>query len=366
MRISAPGKLMLSGEWSVLELGVPCIVLAVDKKVFVDIEENDSIIINAKDLDIEGVKANFDEKEKKFEFVDATELQKKRLVFVKNAIDLTLRYLSEKNVSLKNFELSTNSESTIIKGQKVGFGSSAAVTVATVGAVLKFHGQELEKETIYKLGCAAHYFGQGKVGSAFDVAASTYGRALVYKRFDSEWLAKELDSNSIVKVIETGWKDFEAIPIELPENFQLAVGFSGKKASTKELVLKMKEFKQKKTGEYQNIIKQIEETTKRLIFALKQNDKNAVTSLIKNNRTLLKEFGEKSGMNLETKELTELIETGNKAGGASKFSGAGGGDSVISVCFNSETKEKIEKEWKQKGFAPIKIGMEQEGIIHNR
>ena len=366
VEVKAPGKLMLAGEWSVLEVGNPCIVLAVNKYVKAIAEESKGIVINAKDLGIENVEAEFDGQHLNFKN-ELSEEKKEKLVMAKNAVEIALRYLQESGAETKKFTVSTESEITSVTMEdgskaKVGFGSSAAAVVAIISAVLKLYDQDIEsleaKEKIYKLGCIAHYLGQGKVGSAFDVAASTYGGALVYKRFDPEWLVKELEAGKTVKeVVAARWEAFEATPIELPEDFILCVGFVGSGASTKELVVKMREFKASNGQRYNEIYSGISKIVNQLIEAIKSKDKEEIKQLLGQNRELLKQLADESGNNLETEELTELIESANATGAAAKFSGAGGGDCGIAVCFDKETADKIKHTWKEKGLYSIKINI---------
>src|SRR3989344_3338012 len=162
-KIKAPGKLMLSGEWSVLEIGNPCIVLAVDRFVEVNIKRSkgNAITINAPDFKTKKINAKFDVFSNKLKLINANAEQEKTLSFVKNSIEATLAYLNHKQVKLHGFELTTKSKDTIAETtegrQKIGFGSSAAVSVATVAAVLALHRQKIkttkEKEHIFKLSC---------------------------------------------------------------------------------------------------------------------------------------------------------------------------------------------------------------------
>jgi len=271
--------------------------------------------------------------------------------------------LAESGIETKKFSASTESEITSItlkdgSSAKVGFGSSAAAVVSIIKAVLKLHGQDIEsletKGKVYKLGCIAHYLGQGKAGSAFDVAASTYEGALVYKRFDPKWLVERLESGKAIKeVVEEKWEAFEATPIELPEDFILSVGFVGYGASTKALVVKMREFKASNEARYNEIYGGIKNVVEQLIEAIKEKNKEGIKKLLKENRVLLQQLAKESGNNLETKELTDLIETADAAGAGAKFSGAGAGDCGIAVCFDSETAENIKKAWEEKGIYPI-------------
>lgn len=366
VKVKAPGKLMLAGEWAVLEKGNPCIVMAVNKYVTAFAEEAPQITINAIDLGIEGIEAEFEGNELKIK-KEISEEEKEKIVMAKNSVEIALRFLTAIGIKTKNFTLSTESEITSISLKngsfaKVGFGSSAAAVIAIVSAILKLHGQDIEslpaKEKIYKLGCIAHYFGQGKVGSAFDVAASAYKGVIVYKRFDPDAVIKKIESGKTLKeIVESKWEGFEANPINLPEDFILCVGFVGYSASTKELVVKMRDFKANNKEEYEKIYYSIKKTVENLVKAIKQKNHQKILDNIRKNRGLLQQLSKKSGNDLETKELTKLIETAEKHGAAAKFSGAGAGDCGIAICFDTKTAQKIKKAWAEKNIYPIEVSI---------
>jgi phosphomevalonate kinase len=366
MKISAPGKLMLSGEWSVLE-GKPCIILALDKKVSVEIEEKEELTINAPDFGISGVKTIL--KDDKVS-LDASEEEKNILRLVSNATEVSLKYLKEKGIGIKTFELTTHSKETAVevdgKREKLGFGSSAAITVATVGAILTFHEQGIatqgEKEIVYKLGVLAHYFAQGKVGSSFDVAISTFGGLTKYTKPDMNWVVYEAQKENILDLVEKDWPNFEIKNISVPKDILFSIGFTGKGSSTKELVIKMREFKEINSGEYWRIYNAISDTTKNIDFYINENNPKEILELIKRNRQLLNDLSKKSELPLETKELALLADLADEAGGAGKFSGAGGGDCGIAVSFDPGIKKKIEAKWKENGIFPVNVSISREGV----
>ncbi|MEK6958681.1 MAG: phosphomevalonate kinase [archaeon] len=367
MKVTAPGKLMLSGEWSVLEDGVPCVVMAIDQRVSADVTESNELIFAVPGMGITAVKAKFDGKVT----LDCPDDQKEKLVFVAKAVEATLRYLQDQGIAMKTFKLETNSEDTVFdvgggKKAKVGFGSSAAIVAATVAAVMAFHGQEIAfhkaKEHIFKLGCIAHYLAQGKIGSSFDVAASTFGGALVYQKPDMKWVSAELASGKkISDIVKSEWPLFMAETIALPKDFDLSIGFVGYSASTKDLILKLNTFKEQQKPEYQRIIADIKSTTQSLIIAIKASNKTEIFALLKKNRVLLKELSDKSQNNLETKELALLADIADRNGGVGKFSGAGGGDCGIAITFDKVAKDKIENEWKSNNITPILVGIAKKG-----
>lgn len=366
MKISAPGKLMISGEWSVLENEVPCIVAAVDKKVSVEIEENNEI-----EFEGNGLRVKVEIKENKVE-IYGEETAKEFFLFVAKATESAINYLNEKNVKIKNFKIKTNSNATKVKLEngseaKIGFGSSAAVVVSTIAAILKFHNigieSKEEKDIIYKLACVAHYLAQGKLGSSFDVASSVYGGFLVYQKPDMDFVLNMInEKKSIKEIVESNWPYFKAENIMVPNDFNLSVGFSGNSASTKELVLKIREFKQKNKDEYWVIIDSIKKVTNDLIIAINENKKEKIFNLIKQNRNLLIELSQKSENNLETPELKKLADIADKFGGAGKFSGAGGGDCGISISFDKEIKNKIEEEWEKNNIKVINTNISLDGV----
>src|SRR3989344_8688780 len=208
IHVSSPGKLMIAGEWAVLEPGNPAIVAAVNKRVHCKIETSDKLEIELKDFSI---KTSLIFKNNNLEFTTKfTEEEKEKLIFTKAAIETTLRYLDK----YKSFKITTWGENTIIKGKKIGFGSSAAATVAIIAALLEFNNHDIKfrkgKDIIYKLSSIAHYSAQGKTGSSFDIAASTYGGIFSYTRFDPEWLEEKLKEGKMQDIVKKDWPGFHA------------------------------------------------------------------------------------------------------------------------------------------------------------
>ena len=79
MIVSSPGKLMFAGEWAVLESGVPCIAMAVDKRIFVEIKEAEKISVKAKDIELGKKEGVFEENKMKWE--NLKENDDKRILF---------------------------------------------------------------------------------------------------------------------------------------------------------------------------------------------------------------------------------------------------------------------------------------------
>jgi phosphomevalonate kinase len=361
MHCSAPGKLFITGEWSVLE-GNPGIVAAVNKRVHSVVEKNDDdILISIDDFGIKDLKCNFDGK--RLLFSENVVKVKDRLQFIKESTETALRYISENGMKLKPFKIRTWGEETNImvnnEQKKIGFGSSAASTVAVIASVLAFHGYDAEKEEIYKLAAVAHYFAQGK-----DVAASTYGGLFVYKRFDPQWLTNRVERGERIKdIVRDEWPGLCIEELEIPDDLILLIGWTRKSASTSAMVRQMNDYKRNSPEEYGELIRAIAGIAAEAIEAFKKGDRGKFLSLIRKNEEALAELGGKSGVNIETPELKKLSETANRYGGAGKLSGAGGGDCGIAVCFDKKTAEKITEEWKKAGIRIVDADIDKNGVI---
>ncbi|MDI6721608.1 MAG: hypothetical protein QMD85_04410, partial [Candidatus Aenigmarchaeota archaeon] len=189
VHFSAPGKQFICGEWAILELGTKGLVAAVNKRVHAQVEESGSISISIDSFGINDLKVEFNGSNLIF-YSDISSI-KDKLQFIKEAVEISLMFLEEQKIPLQLFSIRTWGEGVQLEGEKkIGFGSSAAATVAIIASLLSFHGYNASKDEVYKLSAISHYYAQGKVGSAFDVAASTYGGVFVYSRFDPEYLIK--------------------------------------------------------------------------------------------------------------------------------------------------------------------------------
>jgi len=365
--VSAPGKLFLSGEWAVLEVGNPGIVAAVNKRVHAEVEEADSISVSIGDFGIKDLGAKFDGKQLSWER-ELSEKEKEQTQFIRGAIETVGQYLG----GLKPFSIRSWGEQSQVEiggvAKKVGFGSSAASVVAVISALLKFNGQDIEskdaKDRIYKLSAIAHYLIQGKAGSAFDVAASTYGGVFVYQRFDPKWLMEKLESGVAIKeLVDQEWPSFRAEPLEIPGGFELLIGWTKESASTSAMVKQLNTWAETDQEDYKRLYDKIANLVRELIPAWKGKDTGSVLELIRKNEDYLRELGRASGVNIETEDLRRLSESANLNGAAGKLSGAGGGDCGIAVSFDQEASEKVKGDWKKQGLYLVDATIDYNGIM---
>ncbi len=368
IKVSAPGKICIAGEWAVLEKGNYLIVASVNKRIFAEIKKSKDnfIYISIKDFGIKKLKASIKNKKLVFEKKLNTK-EKQEVLFAKSAIEAVVKYLGK----IDSFEITTWGEETTTKIDNkvvsIGIGASAASVVAIVSGILRFHGKDIEKKAskgkIYKLAAIAHYFAQGKIGSGFGIASSTFGGVIIYKKFDPYWLIEQINKNiSFSEITTMEWPDLYIDSLYVPSGLNLLLGWTGDSSSTPKMVKKMNKWKEKNKRQYRSMLNKIGRLIEKIIRAWKAEDKEKILDLLRKNGELLKDLGRKTNINIETKKLAILSDIANKNGGAGKVSGAGGGDCGIAVTFDQNDSEKIIREWEGKGINPIDVELSLDGV----
>ncbi|MBI3413064.1 MAG: phosphomevalonate kinase [Candidatus Aenigmarchaeota archaeon] len=363
LKVSAPGKLMIAGEWAVLELGHPCIVAAVNRRVHSEIKNSEKYIVSLPEFGIENTEGIF--YNDKFSWNNKVDEEK--LMFTKSAIETALGFLEKS----KPFNLISRGEDTQIsmnsKLKKIGFGSSAAAVVSNISAILELNGVDISKkeskDTIYKLSALAHYYAQGKLGSAFDIAASVYGEIIVYRRFDAEQVVKKIESGASIKdIVSMDWPGLFVEELKVPEGLNLNIFWTGDSASTPAMIKQMGDFKISNVQKYNKICSQIKSIVNRLIDACKNGNRDEIIRLLNANEEILRTLTKESGVNIETEKLKQLSEIAKKSGAAGKLSGAGGGDCGIVICFSKNLSEEIRVELEKENLIFVDAKIDNEGV----
>jgi len=267
IKTSAPGKLMLFGEHAVV-YDRPCIVTGVSSRIHVEIEKTGGHFM----VDAPGVKD--------IRFVEET-----------------VRIFKEKFKTGNGLSIKTSSDFSC----QYGFGSSSAVTVATILALSKLYGMQLSQKQIFDLGYKITLGVQG-VGSGFDIAAATYGGTTYFV---------------------TGGKVIQPLNVK---TIPLVVGYSGIKADTPKLVKNLKlKIKSDKT-KYFGIFDQITKIVEKAKIELERSNWEKVGELMNKNQQLLK------SLEVSTEKLDKMCQAALSAGAyGAKLSGAGGGDCMIAI-----------------------------------
>jgi len=306
---SAPGKIILSGEHSVVYTK-PALVTAVDLTLTVTVTEDSASTLDPK---IESA-----------------------LTYCESIVR---DYLKKKDLTINDRKHSFTIDSTIPEGR--GMGSSAAFCVATVAALLHFYiGTSYDKETINTLAykCEHHFHG---MPSGVDVSASCFG-GLIYYRKEFEFL-----------------KYISALNFKIPKVIQdrLILIDTGKPVeSTSEMVkLVGKKYNTETAGMEQTLIG-IEKITKRMVVSIVKEDPSLFAECVEENQKLLVDFG------IVSKKTQDMIDTLSPYG-VGKVTGAGGcEDGSGLILFFITDQEAFQNYSKEKNLQQISFQQNFEGV----
>lgn len=347
----APGKLYIAGEYAVVENGYPAILVALNQFVFCSIKKayNVGKIISHQYQDNslqwrrQGDQMVIDKRDNPFSYI-------------LSAINVTEEYARTLGKDLQIYDINIDSQLDNAAGKKYGLGSSAAVTVATVKALCRFYHLPVDKDKIFKLSAIAHFSVQGN-GSLGDVAASVYGGWIAYHSFDRQWLAEQRKFLDLQTLLDLPWPNLKIESLNAPANLALVIGWTGKPASTSQLVDKISLFKAKRQVEYQQFLQSSRDCIQRMIQGFHEGDLDKIKSEIRYNRSLLGKLGHRSGVEIETPLLKKLCQTAEKFGGAAKTSGAGGGDcGIVAIDGHADLASMVE-EWSEEKIEHLPLSV---------
>jgi len=323
--VKAYGKILVFGAYAILEPGNIGLVVNIDKGTTTTVKETQTgrMVVDLDDFEI-SIYTKVGEKLKLRKPEDT--------VFVKNAIEYSFRYLQHKNIKISDIHVINFNDPEFYskKKLKTGLGSSATCTVSTVASVLNMHGIN-NKDAVYKIAQYSHYISQGNVGSGFDISAACFGSHF----FNSgkinmpEDFIKYLNSEDNIEKESFNW----------PHMLMPILVFTGKSASTPELVKKVLEFKNNNQVEYSRFMKNYNEINLDLKNAFDQMDPDNIKAHLEKSWSLRKHLGALANAPIEDDKITRLI-TEMKFNGAftAGLLGAGGGDSIMAICLSEEDK----------------------------
>lgn len=350
----APGKLYVAGEYAVVEPGHSAIITAVDLFVTVNISQSAQAkgSIFSKGFTDDPVK--WERVNKHIEL----EHSKDALKYVLSAIHTTEAYLNERGIPLSAFDLRIESELDNATGRKLGLGSSGAVTVATVQALLDFYGVDRTNLLVYKLSVLAQL--RLGVNSSFgDIAAITYTGWIQYTSFDRHFVKAFRQEHSITETVEAYWPKLMIKKLRVAKDVHFLVGWTGSPASSDDLVGAVQQEKAQTQEQYHLFLAESKASVDLLRLGLEENNAHKIRQAISCNRQALVQMGEETNVPIETSLLTELIEIAEKHNGAAKTSGAGGGDSGIAFIFEKAQMQDIIDEWQMAGITHLPLAIFQ-------
>jgi phosphomevalonate kinase len=300
MMARAPGKVVLSGAYAVLE-GAPAIVAAVDRYVIADARREAELVTP------EVREALHSRGATRAPWFDSRALRDQ------------------------------------VTDRKLGLGSSAAILVASLAAL------ELDAEPtlddaalarrVFDAALCAHRIAQGG-GSGIDVAASAFGGIL---RF-------QLPSEGAVLPATA--------PAELPTPLAIRVWASTSSASTSAMLEGVAALRKARPGEYRAVLDELGGAAE---AAVQSKSAAAYVAACRRQLVSLTELGRLAQVPIVTSEVAELDRAAQGAGATVLPSGAGGGD-VVLIVGEEPPHADLEACARRLGLVPLNVALGARGV----
>lgn len=342
----APGKLYIAGEYAVTEPGHPAVIVAVDRFIHVTISPSTYSwgTISSPALSDDLLKWT------RIDGKGTLQDDLKTADILLSAIHIAEQYILENGQPLSYYDIIIESELTAKTGEKYGLGSSGAVTIAVIDALLNSVSLPVSDIILYKLASLAHMNLNSK-GSFGDLAVAAYTGWITYTSFDKEWVQRKQEGLLVSELVNLEWPQLSIEQLTPPESLELLIGWTGSPASTEKLVGTAKEHNQKET--YADFLEDSKKCVLRLIDGFHTQNTDLIFEYIRKNREILLHMSQSKELVIETPLLKTLCDIAEKHGAASKTSGAGGGDCGIALIQSEEYKKAIEEEWKKNDITPL-------------
>ena len=212
----------------------------------------------------------------------------------------------------ENLTLRFDTQAMYHEGAKLGLGSSAALTVATLGVVHQLAGQdgaELAQPEAFNIAHRAHQASQGGVGSGLDIATSLNGGVIRFQNGQSQ-------------------------PIHWPAQLGFVFVYAGLPASTKELVGRFNRWHNNSTP---NALKQLK------LAASELADGRINVDNLLHYTTALRTLDTVANIGIFSAEHLEVAQLAKRIGVVYKPCGAGGGDLGVAISDQPELLAQFQR-----------------------
>lgn len=367
LKLRVPGKLFLLGEYAILEPGSQALLLTFQRYLQAQISPAEAFGLET-DLLPEAI-LGFGYEQGQILWQSPTEKPAEKLKFVAEALQWAFAYLGALDQAIRPFHLQLHSD-LHSSGAKLGLGSSAAVTVAVLAAVLAFHGERFESHEqrlkLFKLATLAHSVSQGASqggsqggGSGADLAAVIFGSVTCYRRYDASWLKP--GTLPLNKLLEVNWPLLGLEKLSWPTQLGLKVGWTGHPAATLDFLEEISYLKGKDPEGWMRFLFSANAATSAARSALAEGQVSPLLQAVGQYRHLLQELQTDFLSPIESPALVALADSAERLGLAAKSSGAGGGDCGLALGDPALLPE-LSQHWEREGIVPLDLALDFEGL----
>lgn len=345
IRVVAPGKMILLGEYAVLE-DAPALVCAVNKLAVVTMKPltGQEFRFSAPSLGLADLPFVVTPKGHVRFDPSLPPVKLKRLELFSKIFEYVDR---ETDISAQHgwfIGIDTDDFYSQELHSKFGFGSSAALCVALVTAMVQAFDRRKSDQALFRLALGAHHYAQGKMGSGIDVAASFFGGYLIYRRVFPN------DSSEKIPEKITACNGLYFKPV-----------FTGRSASTRKLVKGVNQLKEDFPEVYREIMEKLKQISTEGSAHFEEQKPQAFLNDVLLFYLAMKELGDRSGMPIISEAHQRIFTLAQKENVAYKPSGAGSGDIGILFSDDPDRLERATRQILQAGFLPLNIEVDDQG-----
>lgn len=329
---SAPGKLVVAGEYAVLD-GVPALVMAVNRRVRVELtaSADDRWHVVSPTLALRG-SLRIQASEFRWDGAPPPEL-----AWVGKVLDgyAPAAALAPRCITLDSAAFYARREG---GRDKLGLGSSAALVVALLGALHRCAG---ESAPTLADSVAAHRLIQDGAGSGVGVAAALLGGLLRFQ-------------------LTAGGAS--VTPGALPADVVWRCMDAGRPTSTRAMLAAVARARRRAPQTHAGHAAALAQASQLVFAALDASDSAALLRGLADYAAALKRLSDWSGAGIVSTEHAALAALADTAGCVYKSCGAGGGDTGIAMATAVGVLERFVARAATAGYPSVDLALDQEGL----
>jgi phosphomevalonate kinase len=227
---------------------------------------------------------------------------------------------------------------------KLGLGSSAAVLVALMGALLTLaQAAPLTHDELTALCCAAHRRLQGGSGSGIDVATAVAGGVIS--------IEPSADDRG-PRTKHLAW----------PRDLHMLAIWSGHSASTPAMLARLQNYREQQAEACADHMAQLGNIAVQSLSAWQQEDVAAMLAALDRYASALQQLDQDADIGIYRGGHAAMRAIARAHGAVYKPSGAGGGDFGIALAASGQLLDAVARDFSNRGYTCLEAGLCAPGL----